>query len=147
MRMLCRSGHLAFYPRLPGEISHFISYYGTPLVAVSDYYTFPGIAAAKDYSLEGHPYLNLTASATFEGRPWEVFKANGFVYDLTSDSIRLSSAVQTTVKLPLVGNYYLSPYPVLPPGSLFTAGNRILSYDAEYDFDFYQLKVLRFDYE
>lgn len=147
MRVLCRHGHFAFYPRTTAELSNFISYYGTPLTRVSDYYTFDAVAAAKDYSLEGHSYLNLTASATFEGNPWDVFKANNFVYDLTTNLLVLKTAIKLKVSLPLSGKYYLSPNPILPPGSVFSGGDKIMSYDGEYEEGFHQLKILGFDYE
>lgn len=147
MRVLCRSGHIAFFPRDASEISRFMSIYKVTLVRVNNFYTFDGIAAAKDYALENHSYLNLTASKTFEGEAWEIFKANNFVYDLTTNLLVLKTAVKAKVSLPLSGDYYISPNPVLQPGSVFSGGNKVMSYDGEYDDNFYQLKIRGFDYE
>ncbi len=147
MRVLCRSGHFAFYPRDASELSRYMSLYKVTLVAVDDYYTFEGISAAKSYSLEGHAYLNLTATKTHEGKPWEVFKANNFVYDLSTDSLVLKTAVRGKLSLPLSGDFYVAPNPTIQPGSVFSGGNRIMSYDGEYDFSFYQLQIMGFDYE
>jgi hypothetical protein len=147
MRVLCRSGHLAFFPNDASEVSRFMSIYKVNLVRVDNFYTFNGIASAKDYSLENHNYLNLKASKTFEGNPWDVFKANNFVYDLTSNLLILKTAVKAKVELPLVGDYYLSPNPVLQPGSVFKGGSKIMSYDGEYILNFYQLLIRQFDYE
>jgi len=147
MRVLCRHGHIAFFPRDPSEISRFMSIYKVTLQRVDDFYTFDGIAAAKDYSLENHSYLNLTATKTYEGSPWEVFKANNFVYDLSTNLLVLKNSVKLKISLPLVGNYYLAPNPIIQPGSVFSGGSRIMSYDGEYDDSFYQLKIREFAYE
>src|SRR4051812_4712842 len=82
MRVLCRHGHFAFYPRKASDINQFSQSFGVTLKREEDYYTFPRLQGAPKYSLLGKLYVNLPALATYEGMPWEVMKANDFVYNV-----------------------------------------------------------------
>jgi len=146
MRVICRHGHFAFYPRDEKDISLFASYNELELVRVGDYFTFESISEAPDFSLEGLAYLNLTASETYEGNPWEIFRENNFVYDLANDEIKLKTQVSNSVKLPQTGPFYCPPVFLIQPGSILADGNRVMSYDAEFDQESYQLKVREFAY-
>lgn len=146
MRLICRHGHFAFYPRDEEDISKFASYYDLEVVRVQDFYTFADLVDAKDYSLAGLAYLNLTATKTYEGNPWDIFRENNFVYDLVEEELALKTSVKTIVDLPATDNYFISPVPLIQPGSFDKAGNRILSYDAEFIQDTFQLKVREFSY-
>lgn len=147
MRVLCRSGHLAFYPRTSTEISRFCSYFKQELVRVEDYYTFPNLADAEDYSLVGKPYLNLPAIKTFEGNPWDVLSENKFVYNLATGLIVPAASITFLIQMPQVGFFFLPSVQLIQPGSIDTSGQQILSYSAEYVQDTFQLKVSEFDYE
>jgi hypothetical protein len=91
--------------------------FGLNLISVGRYYTFESLQNAPRHTIKGADLLGFTATATFEGEPWEVFKANGVVYDFTLDLVRpiASTAVKTTISQ--AGNRFTSPG-LLLPGSL-----------------------------
>jgi hypothetical protein len=148
VRVICRHGHLAFYPRNAREVKRFCDYYETELVRDGDFYTFPFLKDAPRYSIAGAPYLNLPAVETFEAAsPWEVMKKNGFVYHIKTGLLVPKTAVTIFINPPLVGNYFLAQSPLIQAGSRNALGSAILSYDAEYVQDTFQLRVMGFDYE
>lgn len=147
MRVLCRHGHIAFYPRQATEIARFTQYFGVELERVRDFYTFPLLAEAPDFSLEGLAYLDVPALATFEGEPWDVMRENGFVYNVDKESIVRKETILTQINSPLVGQFYLPGVPLVQPGSRNASGNQILSYDGEYMIDLNQLRLSGFHYE
>ncbi len=147
MRVLCRHGHFAFYPRKASDISKFSNYFDVTLVRERDYYTFEGLLDAPNYSLTGFPFLNLPALATFEGEPWEVMRENGFVYDLRLGLIVPKLSVIGIVDLPLVGYYFLAKGSLVQPGTRTMIGRQILSYSAEFEDVGSSLKVMEYSYE
>jgi|WetSurMetagenome_2_1015567.scaffolds.fasta_scaffold733868_1 hypothetical protein len=147
MRIICRHGYLSFYPRRATDIAFFQNYFECDLERVEDYYTFSFLADAKRYSLKGKKYLNLTPTATFEGEVWDVFKANEFVTDITYGTLSLKGDISMVTDLPRLNYDFLSPSPVIQPGSVLKAGQKILSYDAEFSTDTMQLRVREFSYE
>lgn len=146
MRVLCRHGHFAFYQAYSGEVAEFTNYFGLTLERDGEFYTFPLLAGAPDYSLAGKAYLGLAAVKTFEGIPWEVLKENGFVYNIATGKIvpKLSIIAQTSPVLS--GYYFISDSKLIQPGSRDKLGNQILSYDAEFVFEYQQLRVTEFSY-
>ena len=147
MRVLCRSGHFAFYPRTSSDLARFSKYFAVSLKRENDYYTFEGLFGAKNYSLLGKPYLNLPALKTFEGSPWDVMKANDFVYHIGLGIIVPKLAVIGVVDLPLIGFYFRSKSPLLQPGVRTILGRQIMSYAAEFVYEGDALRVLEFGYE
>lgn len=150
MRIICRHGHFAFYPEHAGDLSRFVSYYGIALARDpdEDFYTFPLLVGAPNYSLVGKAYLGLAAIATFGGRhSWDVLRANGFVYSLTSKGLVPKASIMINVNPPLVGYYYLGQSQLVQPGSLNVNGQRIISYDAELLQDYNELRISEFEYE
>lgn len=147
MRVLCRHGHFAFYPRTAADISKFSNFFDVTLKRERDYYTFSGLYGAKNYSLALKPYLNLPALKTYEGEPWEVMKENNFVYSLTLGLIVPKLAIISLVELPLIGFYYRAGGSLLQPGSRTKLGRQILSYSGEFVGEGYSLNVSEFDYE
>jgi hypothetical protein len=65
MRVLCRYGHFAFYPKDEKEISLFNQLFDQVLLRQDDFYTFEFLKDAPEYSLLGKPYLGLPASVLF----------------------------------------------------------------------------------
>lgn len=142
MRVLCRHGHIAFYPTSPTDVRDFVETYGIELIRVGDFYTFGAIAAAPRYSIEGHKYLTVTATKTFEGRgPWDIFRENNWVYSISTAAIVLKTSVNETENLLLSNDCFVSTSALIQPGAKNMAGDRILSYDAEFDARFQRLKV------
>jgi len=128
-----------------GEISDFISLSGLSLVSKDDYYTFNSLAAAPEYSIAGQPYLGATATQTFAGKPWEIFRANGLVYDYFTDAVVPIASILERIDLSKADKFYLSNGLILP-GSLYGSdrvknytgwfkGSRLNFYYSEVDFD------------
>lgn len=148
MRVLCRHGHIAFYPKRARDISRFSSFFKTTLVRDKDFYTFPLLKGAPRYSLSGKPYLSLPAIVTYEGREcWDVLRENGFVFHIASGLLVPKLAVAIPINPPQTGFYFAAQSPLIQPGSRNLSGRQILSYDGEYLDDTFQLRVRGFEYE
>lgn len=147
MRVLCRHGHFAFFPKRANDIAKFCNYYGVELERDGDFYTFPALVGAPRFSLKGKSFLNMTALANYEGRgPLEVFRENGFVFDIEAEEIVLASSIDIQTNPKWTGNFILAEAPLLQPGSRNAAGQRILSYDAEFFQEFFQLRISEISY-
>lgn len=149
MRVLCRHGHYAFFPRDKSDLGNFTSIFGVSLKPEKDFFTFPLLVGAPNYSLSVMPWLNLVAVKTFEGEPWEVMKANGFVYNVSLGIIVPKEMVLSTCRPALVGSYFLLETLLLQSGSrnLAFGFQQILSYDAELDSGYHRLLLRSFSYE
>lgn len=131
MKVRCLHGFFIFEEIKAGEVSDFISYTGLKVSPAGPFFTFDFIAEAPRYSIKGAPYLGFVATATFEGEPWEVFKANGIVYDFTLGVIKPISSIATVVPLKMAGRRFVSNGLILP-GSLTEEGKRVKDYAAHY---------------
>ena len=148
MRVICRHGHIAFYPRKASDVTRFCGYFGVELERVGEYYTFPALAALDRYSIVGNTFGNLPAVKTFEGEsPWEIMKENGFVYHIDGEILIPKSLIAIKINPPLVGEFFIAESPLIQPGSRNAAGLQILSYDGEYLDGLFQLRVSEFSYE
>jgi hypothetical protein len=147
MRVLCRSGHFAFYPRKTSDISRFSNYFDLTLERERDYFTFSRLREAPKYSIVGKPFLNLPAIKTFSGLPWEVMKANNFVYHIATGLIVPKNSILGVIDLKQVGYYFLAESALVQPGMRIRTGQQILSYSGEFVEEGYQLRVLEYTYE
>lgn len=128
MKVNCRHGFFIFEESSPGQVSNFMNLYGLDLTAWGpSNFTFSDLAAAPDYSLVTKELIDRPAIVTFSGEPWQVFEANGFVYDFNLGNMVPISSVVNQVRLQEAGNYYVSNGLILP-GSLTVDGDRIKSY-------------------
>jgi hypothetical protein len=132
MRIYCRHGYFLFEETEPGDMGRFSSVYDVDLVKVDHYYTFETLSEAEKYSLAGKMYLNLPALETFEGEPWEVFEQNGFVYSIELDIIQPVESVTTMIKIAASDFYYVSRA-LIQPGSLLQTGQKVVDYNAWFD--------------
>lgn len=148
MRVICRHGHFAFYPRNASEVGQYVEMFETPLIRENDYFTFEGLVGAPRWSLAGLAYKNLVANANFEGRaPWEVMKANGFVATNGTGVLVAKSTITVQLNPPLARYFFLPESLLIQPGSRNAAGQQILSYSGEFRQDTMQLYVTEFSYE
>ena len=131
MKARCLHGYFLFEETKPGQISDFASRFGVSIVPRGTYFTFEALADAPRYSIQGAPLLNLTATKTYEGEPWEVFEANGFVFDFDSNLLKPLLSVTQLVQIKTVGNKFISSGLILP-GSLTDEGQRVKDYAAHY---------------
>lgn len=134
MRVKCIHGFFIFQETKVGQVSDFMSLTGLSLVPWRDAYTFEDLEEVPDFSLSGKTFLGLSATKNFEGEPWDLFEANGFVYDFGSGSLKQISAITQVTSIQLAGNRYISPGLILP-GSLTAEGKRVKDYSAWFSRD------------
>lgn len=146
MRVLCRHGHYAFYPRNEKDISRFSSYYDEELVRERDFYTFPRLQNAPNYSLAGKLYQGTIAIRTFAGEPWEIMRENNYVYHIASGLLVPKAGITIIVDPPQIGYSFLAQSPLLQAGSFNSAGQRLLSFDGEFLQSNFQFRVSEFEY-
>lgn len=134
MKVKCLHGYFIFEETQIGQISDFMSVTELELVPIKNYYTFSALELAPDYSLVGKTLLSTVATETFAGYPWEVFEANGFVYNFNTDLILPILTITNVVKIELAGNRFISPG-LIVPGSLTADGERVKNYSAYWSRD------------
>ncbi len=127
MRVVVRHGHFAFYPRDQTEILKFRRIFNTMLFAEQDYFTFIGLLNLPTWSQIGLPYglLGTPALVNYAGsHPWEVMRANRFVYAMALSLIVPAATFATfSVNLRQGNDIVLSPKSFLQPGCLFAVDN------------------------
>lgn len=134
MRVRCLHGYFIFDEMRQGQISDFMNLTGLSLVSKDNYYTFEGLEDAPEYSLLGKNYLNLPAVALYEGKPWEVFEANEFVFDFTTGLLVPIVSITRLVEIKQAGNLFVTNG-LIQPGSLTKEGKRVKDYAAWFSRD------------
>ncbi len=129
MKIKCLHGYFIFEELAPGQVSKFMSIFGLSLVPKENYFTFSDLEDAPDFSLLGLPYLEAVTTKTFAGKPWEIFEANGFVYNYDLGLVVPILSVVQRVSIFNAGTHFLSDGLVLP-GSLTDEGKRVKDYAA-----------------
>lgn len=129
MKINCRHGFFTFEEERCGELSDFVSLYDLPIVRDGSIFTFEDLAEFPLYSIKGGQLMNLTATATIEGMPWEILKANKFVYDFNKGLLVNLESVTALANLTESGRYYASPGLIMP-GALTDEGLRVTDYAA-----------------
>ncbi len=134
MTIDCLHGYFIFREDRSGEISEFMSLYdGLVLEKKDDYYTFSSLVAAPEYSVAGVTYLGAQTTETYEGKPWEIFEANGLIYNFELDQVQLINEVTQRVSIKTAKNYFITPGLILP-GAVTEDGTRVTDYAARYSF-------------
>lgn len=148
MKVVCKHGYFSFYPGTVDDIGRFRKYFSFDLALVGDYYTFEALKDAPRSSLKLQPYLGIPATATYEGQePWEVMKANGFVYDIENETVVHKSSILVTADIPRSNFFYMSRSFLIQPGSRVTTGQQVLSYEGEFGIGMKTLKIRELSYE
>jgi len=140
MKIDCINGFFIFTELRVGQVSDFMKYSGLTLVKWRDSYTFSGLEIAPEYSIAGTPLLNLVASKTYQGEPWELFKENAVVFNFLTGLLVPIVSVTQSVKLSMAGNKYISNG-LIVPGSILPDGKKIKSYAGYFSRD-----TLNFNY-
>lgn len=134
MKVRCLHGFFIFEEIKAGEVSDFMRYSGLKISPSGPFFTFDFLKSAPRYSIGGAPYLGFTALENFEGEPWEVFEANGIIYDFTLGVIKPIESVTTIAPLKTAGRRFISNGLILP-GSLTEEGERVKDYAAHYSLE------------
>ena len=129
MKLKCLHGYFLFEETSAGQLSDFVSLTGFDLVPKGNKYTFADLEEAPEYSITAKPFLDFPAIATYEGEPWEVFEANGVVYNFALGLVVPIQSVIQRANVELAGNRYISSGLILP-GSLTLKGERVKNYSA-----------------
>lgn len=140
MRVTCKDGFIQYRPQGPAELSRFLKLFGFPLKPEEDYFTHAGLIGLPRFSIQGHPYANVTAAVTFEGRhAHEVFRENGLVYSLATGLLVPAASIVSTVRLTPTQDCVLAPTPFLQPGIIISPGQKLRSYDGILDMNIQKL--------
>lgn len=140
MKIDCLHGYFKFYETRSGDVSRFMSLFaGLSIFKFEDHFTFEALLDAPDYSIAGNQYLGATATKTFSGKPWEIFKENGLVYDFNKGSVQPILSTTQVVKIYESGNTFISQGLILP-GSFTDEGSRVTDYSAWFLFDSLKFK-------
>lgn len=129
MKIKCQHGFFTFEETSVGQVSDFQSRYEIAIAPFRDRYTFEDLIDAPTHSIKNALYMGQTALKTFAGEPWDVFKANGLVYNFNTGLIVPISSVTETVDITLAGNRFFSSGLILP-GSVTADGSRVTDYSA-----------------
>lgn len=142
MKIICRHGHIAFYPSSKTELVNFKRLFKLLLVAERDYFTFETLVGAPNWSQTGRPYggiVGTPAVVTFAGdHPWEVMEANGFVFSLTTRLLVPYTTIVETISLKQTQDCLISSRIIPQPGSVMNGGNVLLGYHGEIDLSLQQ---------
>lgn len=118
MKVKCLHGYYIFEELKIGQVSNFTWITGIELSPKKNYFTFPGLVNAPEYSLINQDLLGVQALTTFEGEPHEVFEQNKVVFDITSGTVKYLSAINLQTEISQAGNKFIS-------NGLIMAGARI----------------------
>jgi hypothetical protein len=140
VKIACLHGYFLFTEDKQGEVAEFNSLYEQDLVPKDNYYTFELLADAKLYSLVASPYLDLPATVTYAGNPWDILEQNAFVYNFNTKLVVPFVSITTKIEpIQLYNGYTLRG--LIQPGSVNNAWMRIKNYKCHLD-----LKKMIFDY-
>lgn len=138
MKLRCLHGYFIIEETRPAQVSDFMRYTGLEIVPKGPYFTFKALEDAPEFTIQGKPVsigsLPLPATKTFSGEPWEVFEANGWVYNFQLNLLQPIASVTQIISLSDGGNRYVSPGIILP-GSLTVEGKRVRDYAAHFSRD------------
>lgn len=145
MKVRCDHGYFFFEEERAGELSRFASVYGFELVAKDTYYTFAALMEAPDFSLTAVPYLGVPALKVYAGKPWEVMRENGLVYNFTLGRVVPIQSVTSRAVVQNAGLYRIADG-LLLPGSIGDGGLRVTEYTAHLVWDSSKFRYTEVNY-
>lgn len=146
MKIDCLNGYFIFRESACGDAAKFNSYFSQDLTALDTYYTFSALVDMPSYSLLGAIFLSTTATATYEGRPWELFRENGLVYNFISKAVVPTVSVTSKVS-PLRLNSGYAANGLIMPGSITPDWLRVTGYRAHLDTETFEFQYSELFYE
>lgn len=137
----CVHGFFIIEESSPGDVARFMTLFsGIEIVSAGKYFTFSPLLEAFNYSIKGNPYCGVTATATFAGEPWEVMRANGFIYNFNTGKVVPIASVVDRLQINQGSKYYWTEGLPLP-GSLNDTGLQLTDYAAWFQFDGNKFKI------
>lgn len=133
MKVECIHGYFKFRDRETGDVARFNSLYGFGLSPKDDYATFPFLLDAPEHSFISKTYLGLAARVKYAGHPWEVMRANQFVYDFGSGELKKIEDITIKATVNQAGFYYVTNG-LLLPGSILPGGLKVTDYECVFAF-------------
>jgi hypothetical protein len=145
MKITCIHGYFIVKEDEPGDVAKFNSFYTQDLVQKDWYYTFQAIADCPSESILGKPFLGSVGTATYAGKPWELFEQNGYVYDFINDLI--VPIISITAKVdPIRELATFSTGGLIQPGSIVKTWTRIKGFQCQVDCDYFQYEYSELTY-
>lgn len=128
LKIICTHGHYRFEELESGQVSKFCSLFGFSIEQSADgFFTFTDLLNAPDHSIKGADYMGLVAVKTYAGKPWNVFKENGFVYDFIDGKLKKLTDITYKLSLFDAGDYYTSSGLIMA-GSFNSTGKRVTDF-------------------
>lgn len=146
MRLKCLDGFFIIDELEPGSVSRFQTLFGLEIVPFREKFTFKQLENAPDYAIKAQPYLGATATKTFSGEPWDIFKANSLVFDFTDGLVKNKNLIFSLFKIEQVGRYWISSGLILP-GALTSDGRKVISYSCHFYFDSMRFRYSEVTYD
>lgn len=140
MKIDCLNGFFIITEDRVGQVSDFMKWSGLSIVKWGDFYTFEGLEEVPEYTISGAPFLNLVATKTYQGKPWELFEQNLVVFNFSTGLLMPIASILQSVKLSTAGNKYISNGLIIP-GSILPNGKKVKSYSGYFSRD-----TLNFNY-
>lgn len=134
LKIRCVHGFFFFEEQKSGQLYDFQKIFGFTLSAFENGLTFSALKDAPRHSIEGSTFMNATATATFEGNPWDVMRENGLVFNFASGLIVPLASVSDRVIINNAERYFLSSG-LIQPGAVTDDGKRVTDYSAFFYFD------------
>ena len=134
MRIRCLRGFFYMDEVAAGQVGRFMSYFGAEVVPWRGGFTFKPLADVPEYTVKGGAFLGAVATATFAGRPEELFEANEMVYDFSKGLVVPLTSVTVKTNISKSGNIFVSNG-LLIPGSLTDDGTRVKDFTAWFSID------------
>ena len=142
MKVICRSGHFAFYPQSRTELLRFVRLFKLPLYQERDYFTFEALLDLPRWSQVGRPFGNIVAVETYEGQfPWEPMRENSFVYSLGTELLVPALLITEVLSLPQTLDCAVAPKPLLQPGAKLSTGEVLMGYEGNLDLEIKRLYI------
>lgn len=134
MKVVSDHGFMMFYPSFDRELTLVEDRFDLGLVQFRDGYTFEKLRDLKHWSLATLAYDVAIPTETYSGHDAaEVFRENGFVYNIQTNTVMLAAAVLNVVEILRADAYWVvDGICALQPGSVTTSGQKIISYVGEY---------------
>lgn len=128
MKIFCDHGFYSFIPEDMDDQAYFEAATGYKLARFNNRLTFAPLAALADISIKGQPYGGVAANVNYCGEPWDIMRANGFVFDLAAQKLTDLAGITKKAELYPQVNGALIALEVLPQAGAVYDRKRLLSF-------------------
>ncbi len=146
MKVKCDHGFYMFYPEEQSELYMLKLVHGFELVPFLDGFTFAKIAALKPFSLAGQDYGGQAAKSNVCAAYGDIFRANGFVYNIGIAALTDKAKITAREKLYQRPGDNFTSLSLPQAGAFISNTERLLSFEGFFYFDFKKFGMTRIEY-